>query len=83
MQPPLELPQMGGGSKVALDEKLRSHRERNASGECGTCNTLTLICSSAFFTLGLPAVPNQSGEDMFGALLQLLALEGGDKYSTS
>jgi hypothetical protein len=36
MQPSLELPQMGGGSKVALDEKLRSHGEENASSELAT-----------------------------------------------
>lgn len=65
MKPPLELPQMGGGSKVALDEKLRSHGEENTSSEPGTCNTVTLICGP-ILTSGLSEVTTQSGKDRFG-----------------
>lgn len=78
MQLPLELPQMGGGRNEALDEELRSHREENAGGECGTYHTLNVVCTRAFFTPRLPAIPSQFGEDKFGVFstLQLPITEG-------
>lgn len=68
MQLPLELPQMGGGRNEALDEKLRSRREGDAGGECGTYHTLNEVCTRAFCTPRLPAMPSQFGEEKFGGV---------------
>lgn len=80
MQLPLELPQMGGGRNEALDEKLRSHREGNAGGECGTYHTLNVVCTRAFSPRdSLQYPPNLEKTSLVGPLLQLWITEGGDR----